>query len=62
MSGVEVGAVGRGVGGVGGKERHDEQLVCALRPVKTEETVSHDKTAMSRRWGPHQCEATCVLR
>ena len=39
-----------------------EQLVPALRPVKTEETVGYCQNNMLRRWGPRQCEAACVLR
>ena len=47
-----------GRGGGGGR---DQQLVRALRPAKTEETVSHSQTNNVTVVGG-QCATTCVLR
>ena len=39
----------------------DEQLVPALRPAKTEETVSHRQNNSVKEVGPRHGEAACVL-
>ena len=38
-----------------------DQLVPVLRPIKLERPSATASTKMLRRWGPHQCEATCCF-